>query len=78
METNKQQKYAVGKNPNTLANLIPGGYTKSPEGRKVHASARLTKTTKENLTVMLSEMNLTLGDFLEKIVLKEILIVRNK
>ena len=78
METNKQQKYAVGRNPNTLANLIPGGHMKSPEGRSVHASARLTKTTKEKLTVMLSEMNLTLGDFLEKIVLKEILIVRNK
>jgi hypothetical protein len=78
METNKQQKYAVGRNPNTLANLIPGGHMKSPEGRSVHASARLTKTTKENLTVMLSEMNLTLADFLEKISDGKLKVIENK
>jgi hypothetical protein len=80
METNKTVKYAHGCHPNTLSSLAAsrGHIIKSPERRKVHASARLTKSVKENLTVMLSDMNLTLGDFLEKIVLKEILIVRNK
>lgn len=63
----------------SLANLQPGRGRKPKSGkptRTVHASARLTATTKERLTVMLDEMDLTLADLLEKIATNEFVIIK--
>ncbi|MFM6208327.1 hypothetical protein [Planktothrix sp.] len=62
--------------PESLANLDPMAALKEPEKRRtVHASARLTQSTKEKLSTMLDEMDLSLADLLEKIASKEIVIV---
>lgn len=59
-----------------LANLNPMAALKDPQDRRtVHASARLTQSTKEKLSVMLDEMDLSLADLLEKIATKQVEIV---
>jgi hypothetical protein len=80
METNKTEKYASGYHPNTISSLRAtyGHRRKSLEVRNVHASARLTKTTKENLNTILSEMDLSLADFLEKISDGKLKVIENK
>ena len=74
-----ETKHKHGKHPNTLANLRPGRPKNvDGENRTIWASTRLCPSSKETLTAMLKDMNLSLADFLEAIARKEILIVKNK
>lgn len=61
-----------------MLNLQPGGKPwQHPEHKRTtYASARLSKQTKDKLSLLLREMDLSLGDFLEKIADGEISINR--
>ena len=62
--------------PAQLANLNPLAALKEPEQRRTaYASARRTRTSKEKLSAILIEMDLSLADLLEKIAYKEVEII---